>query len=225
MDVETEGFPVVRGSRIRVTRLDADGGPVSDPMDLVGAVLRVEFGPDAVEPEVEGEVDLLWEEEWAGVRMRSRGASLIRALTIVWGWTDEQVRAALQAEMNKRLAEVRAQKRVYRSQVDKYSANAWNGVPRDVVDEVMSGAGWEWVPVMSVGAGAGERMHVRYQELPEEALADRVVLRCSADEYVAVVGGVVRHPEDPSRNGSRTVYGYYAQAGVRELFAPEGGLA
>lgn len=63
--------------------------------------------------------------------------------------------------------------------------------------------GWVWTPTMSVGSGC--RVHLRADELPP----GRLVVRLSR-HVCAVLDGVVHDIYDPSRDGTRCVYGYWA---------------
>jgi len=70
----------------------------------------------------------------------------------------------------------------------------------------MAELGWLWTPTMSIGSGT--RVHLRADELP----AGRLIARCSK-HYVAVIDGVIYDTADPSRGGTRAVYGYWTVAG------------
>lgn len=62
--------------------------------------------------------------------------------------------------------------------------------------------GWTWTPTMFIGSGC--RVHLRAEELP----AGRIVVKLSRHS-AAVVDGVVHDTYDPSRDGTRCVYGYW----------------
>lgn len=68
--------------------------------------------------------------------------------------------------------------------------------------------GWSWSPTMSIGSGC--TVHLRADELPR----GRLVVRLSG-HLCAVVDGVVHDNHDPSRGGTRCVYGYWRPAGAR----------
>jgi hypothetical protein len=70
---------------------------------------------------------------------------------------------------------------------------------------VMAELGFTWTPTMSIGAGT--TVHVRADELP----TGRAVLRLSG-HYSALVDGTIRDTYDPSREGTRCVYGYWTRA-------------
>ena len=67
----------------------------------------------------------------------------------------------------------------------------------------MEGLGFRWTPTMHVGKGC--KVHLVAEELP----AGRLVASVSR-HYVAVIDGVIRDLTDPSRGGTRCVYGYWA---------------
>lgn len=58
---------------------------------------------------------------------------------------------------------------------------------------------------MAIGQGC--RVHLRREELPGGSL----IVRVSSDEIVAVIDGVIHDTGDPSRGGSRCVYGYWVR--------------
>lgn len=83
------------------------------------------------------------------------------------------------------------------------------GVAKDCWKGFLREFGWLWTPTMGIGTGC--RVHLRDGELPQ----GRLVVSCSR-HLVAVVDGVIHDTYDPSRNGTRCVYGYYREK-TREL--------
>lgn len=81
-------------------------------------------------------------------------------------------------------------------------SNARTGVNRPTYHKLLLDLGATWVPTMSIGSGC--KVHLRADELP----AGRLVVRCSK-HVVAVIDGVMHDEYDPSRDGTRCVYGYY----------------
>lgn len=73
---------------------------------------------------------------------------------------------------------------------------------RLTIRRLLEAAGGQWHPTM--GIGTGTTIHLRGGELP----SGRIVARCSG-HLVAVIDGVIRDTGDPSRSGSRCVYGYW----------------
>lgn len=78
------------------------------------------------------------------------------------------------------------------------------GVFREVYEPYLFDLGWIWTPTMSIGSGT--TVHLRADELPE----GRLVVACSR-HLTAVVDGVVHDTSDPTRDGTRAVYGYYEE--------------
>ena len=77
-----------------------------------------------------------------------------------------------------------------------------NGNHRNVFHDYILGLGFEWVPTMKVGAGC--QVHLRPEELPSNILIVKV-----SKHLTAIMNGVIHDTHDPSRGGSRCVYGYY----------------
>ena len=77
-----------------------------------------------------------------------------------------------------------------------------NGNHRNVFHEYIIKQGFEWVPTMRVGAGC--QVHLRPDELPRGTLIVKV-----SKHLTSVIDGVLHDTHDPSRRGSRCVYGYY----------------
>ena len=69
--------------------------------------------------------------------------------------------------------------------------------------DYMASLGFAWTPTMGIGTGC--QVHLAQGELP----AGRLVVMVSRHS-VAVIDGVIRDLSDPSRDGTRCVYGYYA---------------
>lgn len=68
--------------------------------------------------------------------------------------------------------------------------------------DYMAELGFTWTPTMLIGQGC--KTHLRPDELPQGRLVVLV-----SKHVVAVVDGVINDTYDPSRNGTRCVYGYY----------------
>lgn len=85
-----------------------------------------------------------------------------------------------------------------------------NPSPRDggtttkTIREYMASLGWKWTPTMTIGSGC--RVHLRADELPKGKLVVRVT-----KHMTAVIDGVINDTYDPSREGTRAVYGYYSK--------------
>jgi hypothetical protein len=87
--------------------------------------------------------------------------------------------------------------------------SARNGVPRKVYENYLLGDhGWRWFPTMHIGSGC--TVHLREDELP----TGRIIARLSK-HLCAVIDGVIHDTHDPSRDGTRCVYGYFQFEDVR----------
>lgn len=84
-------------------------------------------------------------------------------------------------------------------------SNARTGVYKPSIRKYMASIGWEWVPTMQIGSGC--KVHLRAEELPKGRLVVNVSKHC-----VAVIDGVIHDTHDPSRDGTRCVYGYFRQS-------------
>lgn len=84
-------------------------------------------------------------------------------------------------------------------------SNARTGVYKQTARKVMEAMGWTWIPTMQIGSGC--KVHLREDELPK----GRIVTALSK-HYAAVIDGVVHDTYDPSREGTRCVYGYFQRA-------------
>jgi hypothetical protein len=81
-------------------------------------------------------------------------------------------------------------------------SSARTGVYRDTLRRYLASLGWKWTPTMQIGSGC--KVHLRKDELP----AGRLIVNCSR-HIVAVIDGVVFDTHDPTREGTRCVYGYW----------------
>lgn len=94
------------------------------------------------------------------------------------------------------------------------TSNARTGVWQKDVKSIMLGLGWEWTPTMLIGQGC--KTHLRADELPKGKILCNV-----SRHYTAVIDGVINDIYDPSRGGSRCVYGYYSYKGKPEEPKPQ----
>ena len=81
-------------------------------------------------------------------------------------------------------------------------SSARNDVFRETSQRVLESLGWRWVPTVKIGSGG--HVHPKTDELP----AGRLIVRCSK-HTTAVIDGVVHDTYDASRDGTRSVYGYF----------------
>lgn len=80
--------------------------------------------------------------------------------------------------------------------------SARTGIYKPTTRRVLEDLGWLWTPTMAIGSGC--RVHLRDGELPTGRLIAAV-----SKHVVAVIDGVIHDTHDPSREGTRCVYGYW----------------
>ena len=78
-------------------------------------------------------------------------------------------------------------------------------VKRKVYEKILKDLGWNWVSTMKIGQGC--RVHLCREELPTGILIVSV-----SKHLTTVIDGVIHDIFDPSRNGTRCVYGFYVQS-------------
>lgn len=78
-----------------------------------------------------------------------------------------------------------------------------NGVKRETCRKVMQILGGKWVPCMKIGSGC--KVHLAPNEIP---MTGRLIVSLSG-HLCAVIDGVINDTFDPSRGGTRCVYGYW----------------
>ncbi len=131
------------------------------------------------------------------------GDCVTRAISIATGKPYREVYDELHKRSNRFYATTRSKKRFTKN------GNLRKGSPRDgafreVYEPYLSELGWKWTPTMQIGSGC--RVHLRADELPGGAVVASVSRHLSA-----VIDGVVHDTHDPTRDGTRCVYGYYAK--------------
>lgn len=129
----------------------------------------------------------------AGLRSKKSGDCVCRAISI-----------AAQKPYQEVYEELNTLAMRERPRGNKKRSNANNGVHKATIRKYMSNLGWKWVPTMKVGSGC--KVHLKKEELP----AGRLVVSVSR-HLVAVIDGVVHDNHDPSRGGTRCVYGYWTK--------------
>jgi hypothetical protein len=98
------------------------------------------------------------------------------------------------------------------------AVNARTGVAKTATRAILADLGWVWVPTMFPPPNSkGTTVHLRTDELP----GGRLVVQCSR-HVVAVIDGVVYDTGDPTRGGTRCVYGYWfpSPAAYVDLWCP-----
>jgi hypothetical protein len=115
-----------------------------------------------------------------------------RAIAIVTGKPYQEVYDALNA--------LAADERLTRRHPKRSSSRT--GVHRRTFRKYLASLGFAFVPTMAIGSGC--TVHLRDGELPP----GRLVVSVSR-HFTAVLDGVIHDTHDPSRAGTRCVYGYW----------------
>jgi len=100
------------------------------------------------------------------------------------------------------LNEIAKEQRITKRRPKRGSART--GIYRTTIRQIMEMLGWKWTPTMQIGSGC--KVHLRDGELP----MGRLIVSASK-RMVAVVDGVIQDTHDPSRGGTRCVYGDWRQ--------------
>lgn len=85
----------------------------------------------------------------------------------------------------------------------KKISSARTGVYRYSYDKYLKSLGWKWQPTMFVGSGC--KVHLKDGELP----AGKWLILALSKHMCAFKNNFIFDLSDPSRNGTRCVYGYY----------------
>jgi len=126
------------------------------------------------------------------------GNGVVRAIVIATGGNYHDVQRELQKLQGEYVRRARSSRITDRSD--------WIedvGVYNDVSKKYLLDRGWRWTPTMHIGSGT--TMHLTYEEIPDRPL---FIARVSRN-LVTVINGVVQDIYDPSRDGTRAIYGYY----------------
>ncbi len=110
-------------------------------------------------------------------------------------------------EIYDRLAEGNAMERKTKhSKRSSGKRTAANGIhtTRKWFKDYMIELGFKWTPTMLIGSGC--KVHLKADELP-----GGTIIAVVSNHWCAVINGVIKDTYDPSRNGTRCVYGYWAK--------------
>lgn len=91
-----------------------------------------------------------------------------------------------------------------RTKRQRGKSSARSGVRKSTSRRYLTQLGWTWVPTMAIGQGC--KVHLIDGELPP----GRLIVAVSR-HLTAVIDGVINDTHDPSRGGSRCVYGYWSK--------------
>lgn len=121
------------------------------------------------------------------------GDCVCRSIAIATGMAYADVYAALNEE-------AKSERRARRS-------SARTGVHMTTIRRYLERLGWEWTPTMGIGTGC--KVHLDPYELP----TGRLIIRTSG-HITAMIDGVIHDTHDPSREGTRCVYGYWQKTEI-----------
>lgn len=128
----------------------------------------------------------------------SAGDCVCRAVAIASELPYKQVYERL-ADGN---AKQRVTKHTCRKNARKRTARNGIKVQSKWFKDYMESLGFEWVPTMAIGSGC--RVHLRKDELPPGRLVVYV-----SKHATTMIDGVIYDTYNPSREGTRCVYGYW----------------
>jgi hypothetical protein len=106
-------------------------------------------------------------------------------------------------EVYDELAALGAKERMSKHRRRRGKSHPRTGVWKPTIKRYLESLGWTFTPTMGIGSGC--KVHLAPGELPDGRII-AVVSRHS----VAVIDGVMHDTYDPSRDGTRCVYGYWS---------------
>lgn len=131
------------------------------------------------------------------------GDCVVRAISIATGKSYKTVYDDL-FQQTKHYSETNVNK--IANKIRSTTASPRTGVYKKIFGKYLQSLGWTWVPTMFIGQGC--KVHLRANELPGNE-----TLIVSLSRHITVVSnGVIMDIYDPSRQGTRCVYGYYRKA-------------
>lgn len=138
----------------------------------------------------------------AGFRGEADGDCVTRAIAIATGRPYREIYDAIN--------EVAKSEKTRRGKIGYAVAtgrgsSARTGVLKPTSKAFIASLGWHWHPTMSIGSGC--TVHLRRGELPDRG---RLIVAVSK-HMTAVIDGTIRDTHDPSRAGTRCVYGYWTE--------------
>ena len=133
----------------------------------------------------------------SGFKGQASGDCVVRAIAIA---SDADYRTVYDA--------INRDAKLERPRRGKVRSSARSGVYRRTYERYLLGdLGATWTPTMKIGQGC--KVHLRAEELP----LGRLVV-CLSRHLTAVIDGVIFDMFDPSREGTRCVYGFYTLPAV-----------
>jgi hypothetical protein len=127
----------------------------------------------------------------------STGDCVTRAIAIATGIPYREVYSTINAASERERTGTRK----------RGKSSARTGVHKPTYRKYLQSLGWTWTPTMKIGSGC--KVHLTASELPSGRLIVAVTRH-----LVAVIDGVIHDTNDPSRSGTRCVYGYFSRERV-----------
>jgi len=128
----------------------------------------------------------------AGIKGKGNDC-VVRAFAIATGKPYEEISALVESYCKEEKPGKRRRKK----------SNARTGVHTVTTRKVAEALGFEWTPTMGIGTGC--HVHLRQGEIPDGRIIAKVTRH-----LCAVIDGTIHDTLDPSRDGTRCVYGYYS---------------
>jgi len=82
------------------------------------------------------------------------------------------------------------------------------GIHKEVAHSYLTSLGFKWVPLMKIGTGCVANIDDFFLST---YLAKGSYILSLSKHYAAVVDGIVQDTYDPSRGGTRCIYGYFVK--------------
>lgn len=86
-------------------------------------------------------------------------------------------------------------------------SNPRDGVYKQTFHKLLADLGWKWIPTMRIGSGCTVHLN------PDEWGSGTYIISCSK-HLTCMVDNVIHDTYDPSRGGTRCVYGYFLKEGA-----------
>jgi|SRR6185312_7094485 len=93
----------------------------------------------------------------------------------------------------------------YKTKLRKTKSSARSGVHKATIHKYLKQLGWQYVACMGIGTGC--KVHLCDGELPNGRLIVQV-----SKHLTAVIDNIIHDTHDPSREGTRCVYGYWTKS-------------
>jgi hypothetical protein len=200
LEVVYDARPLNRGRQVQILMHPAAGMTVDAHADVVVSLEPVEprtpATPTPWEYDDGGRFD-------AGFTGTAPGDCATRAIAIATGIPYREVYDELFDRARTVLEATRPGTKLHATR-SRGGLSPRDGARRSAYQPLLEARGWNWVPTMRIGSGT--TVHLRADELPDDL--GPLIVRVSK-HVTALVDGVIRDTYDPSREGTRAVYGYF----------------